>query len=87
MEITYKKNLNFRVRMIAKQVLLFGESSAYQLNDTGNLIWNELDSVKTIDEILNSIKSQYEDLSVNYEKDVLEFLDFLLGINAIKISN
>lgn len=85
MQEKYKKNMSFRVRMMANQYLLFGESSAYQLNDTGNKIWNELDENKNIDDIITSLKLQYHSIPEYLESDIQEFIDFLIEINAIQV--
>ncbi|MBJ8107561.1 MULTISPECIES: PqqD family protein [Bacillus cereus group] len=83
-EMVYKQDLNYRVRTIAKQHLLFGNGNAYQLNETGLLIWENIDGDHHLNSILNTIINHYKCSEEIAAKDLKSFIEFLLEIKAIK---
>jgi hypothetical protein len=86
MEIIYKKRLSFRVRTISKQNILFGEGGkAYNLNETGLLIWESIDGISDFSAILNKITETYGCTREKAKEDLEEFIKFLLNINSISV--
>ncbi|WP_346200179.1 PqqD family protein [Caldifermentibacillus hisashii] len=85
MEATiYKHDINFRVRNIANQKILLGNGEAFQLNETGYLIWESIDGTKDLKTILGIIMDSYESTEEVAKNDLINFINFLLEIKAIK---
>ena len=56
------------------------------LNSSGTLLWENIDGKKTVSELVVCLRDEYEVDEETARKDVLEFLENLLGKNAIIIS-
>ncbi|MBG9792695.1 hypothetical protein ABD76_09395 [Paenibacillus dendritiformis] len=80
----YKQNMNFRLRNIAKQNVLFGNGKAFKMNETAVLIWENLDGSTSVDSIIDLIVDTYKCEKTLAIKDTNSFICFLHGIDAIK---
>ncbi|WP_427109707.1 PqqD family protein [Lysinibacillus xylanilyticus] len=81
----YKQRMTYRVRTIAKKNILFSEDDkAYNLNETAFFIWNKLDGQNDLSAIHNSLLEEYKCDSVKAKKDLESFIEFLIGINAVR---
>ena len=46
-----------------------------QLDEVGEFLWNEIQKPKTIDELTEAVRQEYETEGQDVESDILEFLD------------
>ncbi|MEX3625413.1 PqqD family protein [Viridibacillus arvi] len=84
MNVIYTPSVNFRVRNIGPKTFLFGEGVAYSLNETGSFIWDNLDGLTSVDEIVELTLEKYNCSQAEAKEGVNNFLEFLYGIKAIK---
>ncbi|TCT17491.1 PqqD family protein [Caldifermentibacillus hisashii] len=78
-----KKNIAFRVRKISGKNILIGGYKAYELNETGLLIWEFISSPKSIEEIAESLSKEYEINVSEVINDVNEYVNYLLSVDAL----
>jgi hypothetical protein len=57
--------------------------SIYTLNQTGAAIWELIDGEKSVNDIKNRMIEQFDVTPAEAEKDLIEHLQQLEGINAI----
>jgi hypothetical protein len=50
-------------------------NSVYTLNETGAFIWEQIDGIKSIEEIAAALTAEYDIDIKNAEKDVLSFVE------------
>jgi methyltransferase-like protein len=50
-------------------------NSVYTLNETGAYIWEQIDGVKNIEEIITALTEEYDIDKQNAETDVFVFID------------
>lgn len=82
--IIYKTDLKFRLRTIAKRPILFGNGKCFELNEVAVQIWNGMDGMTDVEEIINDLAAEYDCTRERLEKDVCEFIEFLKGIAALE---
>ena len=85
-ENIYKQDLGYRVRSVGNKIILFGSEGAFELNETGLLIWDHINGSNRIDDILNVIVDTYNCSKEDATRDLNNFIEFLLQIKAIKES-
>lgn len=54
------------------------EDELYTLNETGRVIWEKLDGEKSLKDVVDEIKSEYDTSAEDLETDVLGFAQELL---------
>jgi coenzyme PQQ biosynthesis protein PqqD len=59
------------------------EDDLFSLNDTGEAIWNLLDGKRTVSEVIEILKSEYQATDNTIEQDVFHMLDQLLQKNIL----
>ena len=86
----YKKNENFVFRKIEGETILVpikdnvGDmGSIYNLNDVGAFVWEQVDGVKSLQDIKNRLLEEYEVSFREAEDDLLEYISQLKGIDAV----
>ncbi|EJV74119.1 PqqD family protein [Bacillus cereus] len=84
MKQIYKKDLNFRTRTISHKKILIGNSKAFELNDTGYIIWENIDGRTDVQELIKLLVDEYNCSVDEIESDIINFLSFLNSISAIK---
>lgn len=52
-------------------------NSVYTLNETGAFIWEQIDGIKTVEEIILLLVKEYEIDNESAEKDVFSFIENL----------
>jgi hypothetical protein len=50
-------------------------NSVYTLNETGAYIWEQIDGMKNVEEIISSLTDEYDIDKQNAEADVFTFID------------
>jgi hypothetical protein len=58
--------------------------SVYTLNETGAFIWEQIDGIKNIEDILNSMTSEFDIDEPNAQTDLIEFIDKMKKFLIIK---
>jgi len=86
----FLKNENFVFRQIDDETILvpikdnLGDmGSIYNLNEVGAFIWEHFDGQKTIGDIKNRIIQEFEISEPEAQRDLIEFVNQLRGIDAI----
>ena len=80
----YKKNESFVFRKIEAETILVpikdnvGDmGSIYNLNDVGAFVWEQIDGVKSLQDIKDSLLAEYEVSSREAEDDLFEYKMFI----------
>ena len=75
----------YQIEEIDGEMLLYSAESTetIYLNNTGSIIWELCDGVRTIQEIIDLLKESYPDHSTNLESDVTELLDEFVNYKCI----
>lgn len=82
-----ERNILCRLRKIRKSYVLIGVSKCFETNDMGKKIWDSIDGRHTVKDVIDKIVQEY---AVDYsivEKDVLDFIEILIAVNAVKVVN
>ena len=92
LERCYRRNESFVFRRIEDETILVpikdnvGDmGSIYNLNDVGAFVWEQIDGVKSLQDIKNSLLEEYEVSSREAEGDLLEYVAQLKEIDALKL--
>jgi hypothetical protein len=87
----YIKDPNIVFRKIADECILVPikqkaseVDSIYTINEVGNFIWEQIDGVKLLSEIRDAIVNEFEVNSEEAEVDLLEFLQQLGKVGAVR---
>jgi hypothetical protein len=87
----YIKDLNIVFRKIADECILVpikqrasDVDSIYTINEVGSFIWEQIDGVKPLSEIRDTIVNEFEVASEVAEVDLLEFLQQLEKVGAVR---
>lgn len=80
----YQQNLEFRKRKIANRSLLYGFNKCFELNETAEIIWTNLDGLTSLDEIIHIIVAKFGCSYEQVKEDVFHFISFLTEVNAIE---
>ena len=86
----YQRNENFVFRRIENETILVpikdnvGDmGSIYNLNEVGALVWELLDSQKTLRDIRDTVVAQFEVSTQEAQADICEFISQLETIDAV----
>jgi hypothetical protein len=60
-------------------------ASIYSFNPTGSLIWQSLESAKSLDELVSVVESEYAVERDQAERDVKQFLHDMLAADLVQI--
>jgi Coenzyme PQQ synthesis protein D (PqqD) len=89
----YRKNSSFVSRCIAGETILVPVTSnvaqldsVFTLNDTGTLIWGQLDGQTPLDQIAQAVAVEFRVSAREAERDALHFLGSLEGAGLISRS-
>jgi methyltransferase-like protein len=90
----YKKNENFVFRKIEGETILVpikdnvGDmGSIYNLNYVGAFVWEQVDGVKSLQDIKNRLLEEYEVSFREAEDDLLEYIAQLKEIDAVRLTS
>ena len=93
LEQRYQRNENFVFRRIEDETILVpikdnvGDmGSIYNLNDVGAFVWEQVDGVKSLQEIKNRLLAEYEVSASEAEDDLFEYIAQLKEIDALKLT-
>ena len=89
----YKKNENFVFRKIEGETILVpikdnvGDmGSIYNLNKMAAFVWEQVDGVKSLQDIKNRLLEEYEVCSREAEDDLFEYIAQLKEIDAVRLT-
>ena len=90
----YKKNENFVFRKIEGETILVpikdnvGDmGSIYNLNKMAAFVWEQVDGVKSLQDIKNRLLEEYEVSFREAEDDLLEYIAQLKEIDAVRLAS
>lgn len=83
----YKKNLIYRMRKVGDKIIIFGDNRGFEINITGKIVWENIDTMDLDDIVYLVNKSDIPDIHIQVKEDVLEFINFLLDNELIKIKS
>jgi hypothetical protein len=93
MESSFVRSRSVVARVIAGETLIVpvrskvGDlASIYSFNGTGSLIWQLLDSPKTVAELATAVAREYDVDVVRAERDVTEFVGEMKGVGLVEVS-
>ena len=59
--------------------------SIFNLNETGAAVWERIDGIKKLSDIIEDIKSEYENEGEKIEDDVMAFVNEMIDAKLIEI--
>ena len=87
----YKARENFIRRQIADDIFLvptgqqiFRNNGLIVLNETADLLWSEIQSPKTVEELCAAVAENYETDTESVETDVREFIGCMMSLDALE---
>lgn len=82
------KGLNTSCTLVGghSYILFEDDGSLVKLNEVGSFVWNAIAGDRTISEIIRSCLSEFDGDKEEIQQSVLEFLEQLLQMRAIAIS-
>ena len=87
----FRKNRNLVFRKIQDEYILVpiaasaaDVESIFNLNETGAAVWERIDGIRKISEIINDIKSEYEGKDMEIEEDVMTFVTEIADAKLIE---
>lgn len=90
LQAVYRKSPTMVFRKIADEYLLVpirGDAAnlekIYTLNDVGAFIWEQIDGVRSVQQIIEAVVHEYDVTPDEAERDVTEYLGRLVRIGAI----
>ena len=93
LERCYRRNDNFVFRRIEDETILVpikdnvGDmGSIYNLNDVGAFVWEQIDGVRSLQDIKIRLLAEYETSSREAEDDLLEYIAQLKEIDAVRLT-
>jgi len=60
-------------------------ASIYSFNQTGSLIWQSMESPKTLRELISAVQREYAVAREQAEKDVKQFLQDMLSAGLVEV--
>jgi len=60
-------------------------ASIYSFNQTGSLIWQSMESPKTLGELISDVQREYAVAREQAEKDVKQFLQDTLSVGLVEV--
>lgn len=92
MDSIVKKNENIVFRKIQNEFMLVpvvasaaDVESIFNLNETGAAVWERIDGIKKISDIIEDIKSEYESEDRKIEDDIMAFVIEMTDAKLIEI--
>ena len=92
MDTIVKKSENIVFRKIQDEYILVpivasaaDVESIFNLNETGAAVWERIDGIKKLSEIIEDIKSEYESEDKKLEDDVMAFVNEMIDAKLIEI--
>ena len=92
METILKKNENVVFRKIQDEYILVpivasaaDVESIFNLNETGAAVWERIDGIRELSDIIEDIKSEYESEDNKIEEDVMAFVNEMIDAKLIEI--
>ncbi|MBF0546408.1 MAG: PqqD family protein [Candidatus Riflebacteria bacterium] len=87
MATTISRSDNIVVGLVDKDMMVANiENGKYcQLNETGNLIWELLESPKTVDELCNLLIKDFRVSKENCQNDIISFLKEMVDRKIVLI--
>ncbi|MEW6614167.1 MAG: PqqD family protein [Thermodesulfobacteriota bacterium] len=84
-EVRLTKNPDIQWKMIEEEAVLVDqdELQILHLNEVATEVWNLIDGKRTVNEIITQMLSVFEVKRKTAEKDILDFLQKLIKIEAI----
>ena len=86
-----KKSENIVFRKIQDEYILVpivasaaDVESIFNLNETGAAVWERIDGIKNLSEIIEDIKSEYESEDKKLEDDVMAFVNEMMEAELIR---
>lgn len=76
-----KRNIAYRVRTMSKKDYLFGNNICLELNEVAAEVWDCVNGMDSVEEIIREISDEYE---VNYDdikNDIISFMKEMLEKN------
>jgi hypothetical protein len=70
---------------IGKGALIFDMTAGHlhELNEVGKIVWSLCDGKHTVDDMVKTIREQYDTSDVNIAEDLASFLKRLVELNLI----
>jgi hypothetical protein len=81
--VSYKRNIVYRLRIINNRNILFGDNQCFELNELALIVWNNLNGENTINDLVNIISEQYDAAKEVVKKDVSDFISEMKRNNVI----
>jgi len=92
MKTILKKNENVVFRKIQDEYILVpivasaaDVESIFNLNETGAAVWERIDGIRALSDIIEDIKSEYESKDKKIEDDVMAFVNEMIDAKLIEI--
>lgn len=73
-EVSFKKKISWRVRKISNTYLLMNGVEAYEINEVGVSVWDQIDGEKTVSEIIQLLKGEYDTNTEILTRDIVRFM-------------
>ncbi|HJL33954.1 MAG TPA: PqqD family protein, partial [Polyangiaceae bacterium LLY-WYZ-15_(1-7)] len=68
-------------------VIVIDDQKVHSLNEVGSFIWEQAEEVRTVDEIVDAIVSEFEVEREVAEADAAAFIEQLRGLGALEIES
>ena len=92
MDTILRKSANIVFRKIANEYILVpivGSAaeveSIFNLNETGAVVWEKIDAHRTLRDIIQEIRTEYEGEEGQLEKDVLAFVHEMTDSSLLEV--
>jgi hypothetical protein len=92
MDTIFKKSENVVFRKIQDEYILVpivasaaDVESIFNLNETGAAVWERIDGIKKLSDIIEDIKTEYESEGKDIDDDVTAFVNELIEAKLVKI--
>lgn len=92
MDTILKKSENVVFRKIQDEYILVpivasaaDVESIFNLNETGAAVWERIDGIKKLSDIIGDIKSEYESEGKEIEDDVMAFVNEMTEAKLIEV--
>ncbi|MDU5018197.1 MAG: PqqD family protein [Corynebacterium sp.] len=72
--MTLKKNLFVKYRTLNESGFLIKNNQAYQIDEVGILIWENIDGINNEEDIINIVSAKFNKEKKDIESDVKEFI-------------
>jgi hypothetical protein len=93
MTTVLKKSENIVFRKIENEYILVpivasaaDVESIFNLNETGAAVWERIDGTKTLSDLIEDVKAEYESEGTQIENDVMVFVSGMVDAKLIEIA-